>query len=481
MVRTIRLILILVFFGLVVGPVFAVLRSVSLSEFFSPDILSVVYFTLKQSTLSVLGSLLIGLPLGYWIFKNGSHVSRQRLLLLYSMPTLTVALAVSLTFQSYGLMTVIFAHVWMNAPWIALCLANGLEQFPENRRRAARSLGASAYSVLRDFEWPFLRARLLLASSQVFSVCVMSFTLVLLLGGGPPVQTLETEIYSSIKIGEPHFNRASVFGLWQLLLTCVPAVIAFFVSMNEEHQAPLIQRDQNDFFSLKKGDWITPLLFLPFISLIVSIRGKDFLGAFDAEAYSAFLVSLQIALAVAFGVVLLSLAIALVSKNNLWIFILFQIPSGVSALVLGLGFWLAYARWIDPFEGSLWAMILIQITLILPLGVRTLWPLAKQKNQSALDAARMMGANPLQAWILVEWPRWGPSVRSLVFISILWSMSELAAVSLFSSENLITLPLLISRWMSQYRFDQAIGINLVLGGLAWSFFRIQNRWSKSHV
>jgi len=472
------LVLLTVFFALIGVPVFSVLGSANLNGFFSPDILAIVLFTLKQAVLSLFFSLLVGIPLGFWIYKKGSLESHRRLLLLYSMPTLTVALAVSLTFKSYGLTSVIFAHAWMNSPWIALRFAEGLEQFPETRRLAARSLGASRWEVFQTFEWPFLQSRIFLASAQVFSVCVMSFTLVLLLGGGPPIQTLETEIYSSIKIGDPDFGRASIFAIWQLVLTSIPAGIAFFISFREEHETVRLPRARDPKSRL---DWLTPLFFLPFLALIFSMDGTSFLGAFEPEAYSAFLVSLQIALSVAFGVVVFSGAVSIVARKRRWISVLFQIPGGISTLVLGLGFWLAYARWLDPFDGSRVAIILIQTTLILPLGVRTLWPLVKEKNHSALDAARTMGANRRQAWLLVEWPRWKPTVQSLIFISIIWSMGELAAVSLFSSENLITLPVLISRWMGQYRFDQAIGINLVLGGLAWMLLRFEGRSRGNHV
>ncbi len=467
--------LLIVFFGLVIVPLGAILKSVSIDEFFSPDILSIVVFSLQQASLSLLFSVVFGILLGEWAYRRGGRFTQQAFLFLYSMPTLSVTLAVALTFKAYGLFSVVFTHAWINSPWIALRWSEGRRLFPQDRKWAARSLGATAAQVFWDHEWPFLRARILLASCQVFSVCVMSFTIVLLLGGGPPIQTLETEIYSSLKMGEPNFLRASTFAIWQMLLTFIPTMFIIFFKSPKDRTAVISVQEQK-----KSEGWIW-FLFFPFAALFYSLDISESLGAFNADALAAAWVSFQIALPVAVAVVLLAGFVARISQNQKWLFFLFQIPAGVSALVLGLGFWLAYAEWLDPFSGSRLAMILIQTVLILPLGVRTFWPLVREKNQPALDAARLMGATSRQAWFLVEWPRWNPAVSSLVMVSIIWSMGELATVSLFSSEDLVTLPLLISRWMGQYRFDQAIALSLLLVGGAWIIFSLQMRWEKKNV
>jgi ABC-type Fe3+ transport system permease subunit len=53
------------------------------------------------------------------------------------------------------------------------------------------------------------------------------------------------------------------------------------------------------------------------------------------------------------------------------------------------------------------------------------------------------------------------------------SLGEVAAVSFFYSERLVPLPLLISRWMAQYRFDDAqalAGVLLLLSLATVVFF-----------
>jgi thiamine transport system permease protein len=134
---------------------------------------------------------------------------------------------------------------------------------------------------------------------------------------------------------------------------------------------------------------------------------------------------------------------------------LFGLPSGVSVIVLGLGVWFAYGRWIDPFEGSPAAMILLQVTLFFPLALRALWSVASSSNQRTMDAAKSLGASLVRAWLEVEWSRWrGPLIVAFgsVFGAVL---GEVGAVSLFASEKWVSLPGLISQSMQHYRFDEA--------------------------
>jgi ABC-type Fe3+ transport system permease subunit len=49
-------------------------------------------------------------------------------------------------------------------------------------------------------------------------------------------------------------------------------------------------------------------------------------------------------------------------------------------------------------------------------------------------------------------------------LSAALALGELGAVSLFYSEKWISLPLRLSRWMQQYRFEDAQGVSALLLG-----------------
>jgi ABC-type Fe3+ transport system permease subunit len=146
--------------------------------------------------------------------------------------------------------------------------------------------------------------------------------------------------------------------------------------------------------------------------------------------------------------------------------VLLCLPSGISVLVLSLAFWISLSDWVDPFEGSFLAMVFLQAMICFPLAFRALWPTAQGFQRKQLECARSLGAGPLNAFFLVEWPRWrGPVMGTAAWIVSL-SLSEIAAVNFFASESHVPLPAVISRWLLQYRFADAQGAALVLGWLS---------------
>jgi ABC-type Fe3+ transport system permease subunit len=185
-------------------------------------------------------------------------------------------------------------------------------------------------------------------------------------------------------------------------------------------------------------------------------------------------VSLQIALGASLVAVLLGvlgvIACEGARRGRLWVAALLGLPSGISVLVLGLGFWLAYSQWVDPFEGSLGAIIALQATLFLPLVFRNLWSAARSAQTHQLDAAQSLGASAWRAFYVVEWPRLRPVLLATTAMVIGASLGEVAAVSLFYSEKIIPLPLLISRAMAQYHFEEAQGVGALLLVLAAASF-----------
>src|SRR5690606_36808761 len=126
---------------------------------------------------------------------------------------------------AYSMKAVVLAHVFFNIPWITLWVARARAQVPEEEIDSARSLGAGKPSLIAYVVWPRIRAAWLTAGAQTFGFCVMSFALVLILGGGPPVDTLETAIYSRVRYGGLDLNGAVACAIWQLGLTAAPWLV----------------------------------------------------------------------------------------------------------------------------------------------------------------------------------------------------------------------------------------------------------------
>lgn len=470
----------------------------------APEILRVVEFTAMQALASTLLSAIIALPLGLWI---GQSSRRERgvceffLALPFSVPTVVAAMAwviwlgrngwlaqLGLHLEwAYSYKAVVLAHVVFNVPWIALWVAQSRAFISEPLLEAARSLGANPLSRFRWVLWPQVKWSFLSAASQTFIFCVMSFALILILGGGPPVSTLETEIYSKIRFGTLDISGAIICALWEMLLTLLPWMIVIYLQgssdfdRESEKQFKVAQVSAAEAYDRKTTFFATfiswrviscAFLAFPYFAVVfANIRAVFRTFFFDAAIWRVVLDAFRVSGLLAFWtcVIAVSTAIAAVIfleelhgslKQNIGI--LMGLPSSISVLVLGMGVWLAYDRWIDPFSGSLIAIVFLQGTIFFPIAFKIFWPVVRDRPQRLLEVARSLGATELQVFRTVEWPRWRFPLLSSIGMIFAASMGEVAAISLFYNERLIPVPLLIARWLNQYHFEQAQAVSALL-------------------
>lgn len=470
-----EIILLVILVGLIGVPLVALgVRAGSLdgATFVAPETLAVVRLTAGQALASLVGAFALGVPLGWAMAPRFSPGLAQTVGAFFAMPTLLTALAFARllagTPVGYSLAGVVLAHAFLNAPWIAIMVAERRHGFPREIREAARMLGAGPARTFLDHELPFLRPVLFQAGAQVFVVCAMSFVIVLLLGGGPPVGTLETEIYARVRLGDLDLAQAIAYALWQIILCAPPALWA----LHESRRA----RGWTRVGAVAAGRGNPALvmafalvLFAPYLPMLARGVGEALKsGGFAPEIWPALATSLGLSFAATGLVTACAFFAALRSTESrlgALVAAVAQVPSGVSTLVLCLGFWLAYARFVDPFEGSPAAIVALQVATVLPWAVRRLLPLASLRNDHALAAARTLGASPAQAWLVAEWPRWRGPLVSVAALAFCLGLGEIAAVSFFASENLVPLSLLLSRWGGQYRFAEAAQGFAVLFGL----------------
>ncbi|MEO5968750.1 MAG: ABC transporter permease subunit [Bdellovibrionia bacterium] len=511
-----------------------------------PSVLHVARATFLQALYSTAISAVLGTAIGVWIrtpvnraggFTQGGLVGWTHSLLAipYSIPTVVAAQAWILWLGRsgvlakfgihldwmYSLKSVILAHVFFNVPFVALMVSQAKLEVPKAQIEAAQLMGANGWSRFRWIIWPYIRWSAASSWAQVMALCGMSFGLVLILGGGPPVQTLEVEIYQRLRTGSMDLPGAVICGFWELLITLTPWALVLFFNSKQHHflkGLPVSAFRGSDCQSTRLRDVGFQGARFQGVSLFGFIRSFRFWGLLESGLVAFFIIPygiilnretfanfldplwqrqvsepLMFSLLLAFLTSVLTLitaGMAVLSLRYLqrWTkaqaigTFLMGIPSGVSILVLGLGVWMAYGRWVDPFDGSLLAIVALQVTIAFPVALRLLLPLLKGVQVRELEAALLLGANPFRAFWDVEWARWRGLVFRVLALSAAASLGELGAVSLFYSEKLIPLPLLISRLMQQYRFDEAQGVSgllfllclLILAGPAFGKFRLSH-------
>lgn len=210
---------------------------------------------------------------------------------------------------------------------------------------------------------------------------------------------------------------------------------------------------------------------LPYLALFSSVLSPALQGSLGdrsliGEVLPALGLSFRIGLATAIlAATLAALGVWAEERSRLFArmgSLVLVLPAGISVMVLGLGFFVAYGKYLDPFSASLWPIVVLETILFVPVAFRVLQPVARARNRGAWDAALTLGASPWTAFGFIEWPRWRGPVLGILSLLAGAALGEVAAVSLFFNEARVPASLLISRWMGQYHFEEAQILSVVL-------------------
>jgi thiamine transport system permease protein len=121
------------------------------------------------------------------------------------------------------------------------------------------------------------------------------------------------------------------------------------------------------------------------------------------------------------------------------------LPLGASAVTLGLGFILAFGRWL----ASPWIVPLAHTLVALPFVIRTLQPAIASLPQRLRQAASSLGASPFRSWQAVDWPILRRATLAAGGFAFTISLGEFGATSLLSRPEYPTIPVAIYRFLAQ--------------------------------
>ena len=476
--------------------------SAALSSLTDPYLLGVIGFTLFQALLSTLLALLLGVPLALALHRSrlpGRAFVLRLFLLPQALPTLVGALGLVTVFgrngaladafvwlglprpSIYGLTGILVAHVFFNMPLVARVALGGLQAVPAESWKLAGQLALSPLAVFRLLEAPALRAVLPGAAALVFMLCFTSFTLVLVLGGGPAATTLQVAIYQSLRydfapdralaLTLAQIALVSLFLLPTLLARASAASGAFSLGAPQRRFDPRsLGRASLDVLVLALG-----LLFLlsPFAAILGSGLRAD-LGKLvsDPMVHRAALTSLGIAVAATALGLALSLALVLSSGlSGLPRLVLRLVPAlgfVVPPIVVGAGWFLALRMAGDVAAWAPAVAVLANAMAILPFATRILAP---EAEAAARRGGRLATSLGLSGWARLRHVELAALSRPLALsasLGLALALGDLGAVALFGNQDFVTLPTLLLQRMGSYRSTDAEGLALLLGALCLS-------------
>lgn len=478
-------------------------------------------FTFYQAALSTLLTFALGLPAAILFSKfdfRGKSILRALTAVPFMLPTVVVAAAFNSLFNQNGLFSflipdhlfpnssfpvhpspfilILIAHTFYNTSIVIRIVGNAISQLDPRIEASARVLGADTFHVWKEVIIPILRPSLLAAALLVFMFDFTSFGVILLLGGSQ-FATLEVEIYIRA-LQLPNLNLAALLSVIQLIFTLIFSILySRTIHQVSTQTAPRFSTARLPktlkekifiitLYILLSAFFILPLLSLPIRSLtrLDADRGQrgQVQYGFTTDYYEELFINrrgslfyvppVQAAvnsLGFAGITVILSLALgypaayALAKPTRLEKFLdpFLMLPLGASAVMMGLGFILSFGRLIaSPF------FIPIAHTLIaLPFVIRTLQPALASIPERLRQAASTLGASPLRVWQTVDFPILSRATLSAATFAFTVSLGEFGATLLITRPEYPTIPIAISRFLSQpggLNYGQAMAMATVL-------------------
>ncbi len=442
----------------------------------------VLWFTAEQAVLSTFLTLVVALP-GAYVLNRYAIPGRRLLLALVTVPFVLPTVVVGLAFRALlpaswigSLGVILVAHVFFNYAVVVRVVGGLWGQLDPRYEQAARSLGATPWQAFRTVTWPLLRPAVAAATALVFLFTFTSFGVIVVLGG-PGTTTLEVEIYrrTAQLLDLP---GAAVLAVLQLVVLAavllVSARLQAGTAVAQRLRAPsrdALTRPRRPGQLVLLGSvllTVVVLLGAPLAALVLrSFRVRSTwglawwraLGSVDAGTtrYAAPLDSVRVSLQYAVVTAVLSVvvgglaavAVAYAGRAGRVLDAAAMLPLGTSAVTVGFGLLIAFARPPLDLRGS-WIMVPLAHTLVaVPLVLRTVLPVLRSIDPRLRQVAATLGARPLRAWATVDLPLLGRSLAVGAGFAFAVSLGEFGATAFLTRSDTPTLPVQIVRLLSR--------------------------------
>ena len=381
------------------------------------------------------------------------------------------------TVSIYGLQGVVLAHVFFNLPLATRIILQGWQAIPAERFRVAEGLGFGPWAMARHLEWPMLRQVVPGAALLIFSLCLTSFAVALILGGGPKATTLELAIYQAFRFDFAP-GRAAVLAVMQLGLVGAAGLLALRFAGDVTGAAVRGRVVQRWDFETWGWDalWIgAAAVFLLAPLLAVVLKGAPEVAGLPWVVWKAAGVSIGVALAATVLTMALTTAIGLLAVRVPKLELVVLPGIALSPLVLGTGLFLLLYPVIAPDRVALAVTVMANALAALPFALRLVLPHLRQAVADHGALAESLGIGPRVWLVRVLWPQVRRPFRFAAGLTAALSMGDLGVIALFANPDRATLPLQVMRLMGSYRTDDAAGAALVLLILSLGIFWIIDR------
>lgn len=418
----------------------------------------------------------------------------------------------------YSFGGLVMVHAFYNFPIVVQQVGALWARIPQGAKEAARTLGAKRWQAFLTGTLPWLAPGMFQAAGLIFLYCFFSFTTVLVFGGTSG-STLEVEIFRSLRYaGRP--MQALVFAILETggALSAI-AIISRLGAHGDKavkdfgRRPPLAQpRGFVIGILLLYAAGLAFFFFGPLLAVAVeafrvpsSLGGRMQFGpgnfirlirGFQAPLLPALAMTLRVSGSAAVAATVLGVAAALAVRQGPGtgtdlqehgllhrmpvsaVRFLMWLPLAVSPAVFAYGwaFLSSHLAGNESTGGMQLALAAAQAMMAWPFVARGVSAALASIDRSTREAARTLGARPLQAFLTVELRAIAPSVAASAAFAFSITAGDVNVPLMLGMGEFETLPLLLYRLTSAYRFNEACAAGLVLAVLTGFVFFLKEKY-----
>ena len=495
--------------ALIFAALIAVFAQAEVGRGLSPADWAAVRFTVGQSVLSAVISVILAIPVARALARR-RFVGRSLLVTLlgapFILPVIVAVLglltvfgrsgwvnqlleAVGLpTISIYGLHGVVLAHVFFNLPLATRLLLQGWQSIPAERFRLVAQLRLTPFATFRAIEWPLLRQVVPGVAALIFVICLTSFAVALTLGGGPRATTVELAIYQAFRF-DFDLERAALLSVIQLGMAGGAALVALWIIPQVSLGGGLdriLQRWDAKHTGQKAIDTCAILLAAAFLLLplcAVVLRGLVGLTKMPTSVWQA--AGTSVITAILSVIVLLALALPMAgwiaTRRAGGVEAVGLLGLSASPLMIGTGWFILANPVMNPADVAVPVTALVNALMALPFALRIMVPRLRDTVQDYGRLAQTLNIKGIALWRVLILPRLRAQLGFATGLTAALSVGDLGVITLFADPDRATLPLQMYRLMGAYQMEAAAGAALILLALALGMFWICDKGGRWHA
>jgi len=461
--------------------------------FYNSYNIRLIYISVFQAFLSAILSCAIAVPFSLSLYRHKRSIISKIIISLcgyaFVLPSILIVFSIIGIFgingvlnkyiniyeifnikSIFGLKAIILGHVLLNAPFATRLFFQNLNNISKNYSDLSKALNLNFWSNTIKIEWPILKQNLLSIFSIIFVLCFLSFAIVMSLGSGPSTSTIEVAIYQ-LALLDLNFNKAVVLSIFQILICLIFLITGFYKQKGSkffEIQTNNFDHPFRNGLIIKSVDYFLIFIFSVFLfSPIIFVTNNFFQLVFFENIFvkkyfiDAFLNSLILCILTGLLVTYIGFitSVLLVKTRKKYflqqlLFLVSSIILIISPVIISLGYFiilgeLRYNYWVIAI-----VIIIINTIFLLPFSILILFTEIKNIFLNFNDIKKTFRLSDIN-FIKIIYPLIKNNLFYVFSFSAAISFGDFTIISFFKNESFQTLPSLLYKLITSYRFNEA--------------------------